>query len=333
MTGALMRRREFITVLGGSAVPWPLAARGQQRALPVIGILHGNSPGAAVDDLAAFRQGLNETGYVEHRNVGIEYRWAEDRYDRLPAMAAELVRREVAVIYVTPTAAILAAKAATTTIPIVFLTAGDPVQLGLVASLNRPGGNVTGATALAAQLSSKQLELLHELVPKAAVIGVLVNPNAAVNAEPQIRDLQAAANVLGPRLHVLNVGSEGDANTAFATLVAQRADALFVTSDAFLRGRLRDPIVALAARHRLPTMYTAREFVASGGLISYASSRLDPARQGGVYTGRILKGEKPADLPVTQPTRFELVINLKTAKTLGLDVPVKLLALADAVIE
>jgi putative ABC transport system substrate-binding protein len=244
-----MKRREFISVLGGAAAAWPQVVRAQQRPLPVIGVLNGTLPGAAADSLAMFRQGLNDTGYVEHRNVGLEYRWAEDQYDRLPALAADLVRRQVAVIYAGPTAAVLAAKAATATIPIVFTTAGDPVQLGIVASLNRPGGNVTGATFYIGQLVSKQLELLHELVPKAVVIGVLANPNAPT-ADPQIRDLQAAANVLGLRLHVLNVGSEGDINTAFATFVAQRVDALFVTADGFFRSR-REPIVALAARHRL----------------------------------------------------------------------------------
>jgi putative ABC transport system substrate-binding protein len=288
-----VRRREFITLLGSAATTWPLAAHAQQR-LPVVGVLNGQSPGSYADNLAAFRQGLNDTGFVEHRNVGIEYRWAEGQYDRLPAQAADLVRRQVAVIFASGgTVAALAAKAATTTIPIVFVTGGDPVHLGLVASLNRPGGNVTGATNYSTQLSSKQLELLHELVPRAVVIGVLVNPNAAANAEPQIRELQAAAKTLGLRLHVLNVGSEGDANTAFATLVAQRAEALFVTADAFLNSR-RDSIVALAARHRLPTMYPQREFVINGGLISYTSSSPNAAhQQGGVYTGRILKGEKP----------------------------------------
>ena len=326
-----MRRREFITLLGGAAAAWPLAAHAQQR-LPVIGFLSGFSP-ATDPTLAAFRQGLSEMGFVEHQNIGIEYRWAEGWYDRLPAMAADLVRRQVAVILTSLTAGALAAKAATTAIPVVFLTAGDPVEIGLVSSLNRPGGNLTGATFYVAQLASRQLEVLHDLVPKAAIIGVLMNPNARANAEPQIRDLRDAANALGLRLQVIEVGSEADLGTAFATLTGERADAMFVTADGFLHNQLRDLIIALTARHRLPAMYVYRDCVEAGGLICYTSSIFDAARQGGVYAGRILKGAKPADLPVTQPTKFELVINLKTAKALGLEMPDKLVAIADEVIE
>jgi putative ABC transport system substrate-binding protein len=317
-------------VLGGAAA-WPLMAGAQQR-LPVIGFLSGFSP-ATDPSLAAFRQGLGEMGFVEHQNIGIEYRWAEGRYDRLPAMAADLVRRQVAVILTTPTAGALAAKAATTAIPVVFLIAGDPVEIGLVSSLNRPGGNLTGSTFYVAQLASRQLEILHDLVPRAAIIGVLVNPNARANAEPQIRDLRDAANALGLRLQVIEVGSEADLGTAFAMLTGEHADALFVTADGFFHNRLREPIIALTARHRLPAMYVYRDCVEAGGLICYTSSIFDAARQGGVYAGRILKGAKPADLPVTQPTKFELVINLKTAKALGLTVRDKLLAIADEVIE
>ena len=328
-----MRRREFITLLGGAAAAWPLGARAQQR-LPVIGLLSGFSPAGGAATLEAFRQGLTDTGFVEHQSVGIEYRWAEGSYDRLPTMAADLVRRQVALILTTPTAGALAAKAATTTIPVVFMIAGDPVQVGLVPSLGRPGGNLTGATFYVAQLASRQLEVLHQLLSKAASIGVLVNPHApAANVEPQVRDLRTAANVLGLRLHVVNAASERDAEAAFATLVSIPVDALFVTSDAIFSQQLRAPLVALAARYRLPTLYGHREYVEAGGLICYTSSVFDAGRQAGVYAGRILNGAKPADLPVTQPTKFELVINLKTAKSLGITVPDKLLALADEVIE
>jgi ABC-type uncharacterized transport system substrate-binding protein len=328
-----MKRREFITLLGGTAV-WPLAAQAQQPAMPVIGVLSGFSPAGGADTLAAFRQGLSDTGYVEHQNLGIEYRWAEGRYDRLPAMAADLVSRQVAVILTTPTAGALAAKTATATIPVVFLIAGDPVQIGLVASLNRPGGNLTGATFYVAQLVSRQLEVLHQLLPSATTIGVLVNPNApAANVEPQVRDLQTAANALALRLRVINAANERDAEAAFATLVSAPVDALFVTSDGIFSQQLRELLVTLAARYRLAVLYSHREFVTAGGLICYTSSVFDAGRQAGVYAGRILKGAKPADLPVTQPTKFELVINLTTAKALGVDVPDKLLALADEVIE
>jgi putative ABC transport system substrate-binding protein len=301
--------------------------------MPVIGFLSGFSPTGGADTLAAFRQGLSDAGFIEHQNVGFEYRWAEGRYDRLPAMAADLARRQVALILTSPTAAALAAKAASATIPIVFLIAGDPVELGLVAALNRPGGNATGATFYVAQLTSRRLEVLHELVPKAATIGVFMNPNARENADPQVKDLRAAAELLGLRLQVMEVGSEGDLGTAFATLKGARADALFVTADGFFNAQLRNAIIAQAAHHRLPAMYAYREFVADGGLISYTSPVFDAGRQAGVYAGRILKRASPANLPVTQPTKFELVVNLKTAKALGLNVPDKLLALADEVIE
>ena len=327
-----MRRREFITLLGG-ALTWPLAAGAQQR-LPVIGLLSGFSATGGADTLAAFRQGLSDTGFVEHQNIGIEYRWADGRYERLPAMAADLVRRQVALILTSPTAGALAAKAATTTIPVVFLIAGDPVQLGLVPSLGRPGGNLTGATFYVAQLASRQLEVLHQLAPKAVSIGVLVNPNApAVNVKSQVRDLELAAKALGLRLRVVNVGSEAEASAAFATLAGERADAVFITADGLFATQLRDPFVDLAARHRLPAMSGYRDFVTGGGLICYTSSVFDAGRQAGVYAGRILKGAQPGDLPVTQPTKFELIINLTVAKVLGLKLSEAFLLRADEVIE
>jgi putative ABC transport system substrate-binding protein len=326
-----MRRREFIVGLG-SVAAWPVAARAQQPAMQVVGYLDGLSREQTVDVVAAFRQGLAEAGYVEGRNVAIEFRWAEGRFDRLPALAADLVCRRVAVIFTRGGGrSALAAKGATTMIPIVFATASDPVKLGLVASLNRPGGNITGATFFGHELSAKRLDLLHELVPKAATIGALINPDNA-NAEIDTKEAQLAASALGLRLLVVNASSAGDIDKAFATLAERRADALFVAADTFFGSR-SNQIVALAARHGLPAMYSGVGAVRSGGLISYSARSEDADRQGGVYTGRILKGEKPADLPVTQPTRFELVINLKTAKALGLDVPPTLLGLADEAIE
>jgi putative ABC transport system substrate-binding protein len=325
-----MRRRQFITLVGGAA-GWPLAARAQQSPMPVVGFLTVEQPSRLAALVDAFRQGLGEAGYVEHRNVGIEYRWAEGRYDRLPALAADLVNRQVAAIAAVG-GSIRAAKAATTTIPIVFVTGIDPVEQGIVASLNRPGGNITGVMILAAALAAKRIEMLRELAPKATVIGMLINPNYNVNAEQQVSDAVAAAQALGIRLHLVRASSERDFAPAFASLAQQKAGALMILADPFFTSRSED-LATLAERHVLPAIYALREFPEAGGLMSYGTSRVDAYRLAGVYVGRVLKGVKPADLPIVQPTKFELVINLKTAKTLGLDLPPKLLALADEVIE
>jgi len=325
-----VKRRDFITLVGGATAAWPLAARAQQAAMPMIGFLSGVSPGPFAQRLAAFRQGLNETGFIEGRNVAIEDRWAEGQYDRLPALATDLVGRRVVVIVAYTNAAALAAKAATTTIPIVFLVGDDPVRLGLVASLARPGENITGVSWLGADLEAKQLSLLHELVPNAAVIALLVDLNALPAA--RVSQVEAAARALGLQLVVLNARIPSDIDMAFASLVRERAGALVVGGGAFLLSR-RDQIIALAARHAIPAIYGFREYSADGGLISYGNHIPDSFRRAGVYTGRILKGDKPADLPVEQPTKFELVINLKTAKALGLAVPSSMQWLADEVIE
>ena len=328
-----MRRREFIGLIGGAAIAWRRIGHAQQSAMPVIGYLGSDSPDAFAGRLRAFRQGLSETGYVEGKNVAIEYRWAENQYDRFPALLADLVRREVTVIVaVTGTPPALAAKAATTTIPIVFVTAGDPVALGLVASLNRPGGNLTGVATLTVELGPKQLEMLRELVPTATIIALLVNPTNPTNAETLSRDLQAAARTLGLQLHVLHASIEHDFDTVFATLSRLRAGALVIGSDPFFNSRSQQ-LTALALRHAMPTMYPFREYAIVGGLISYGNSFADAHRQGGVYTGRILKGERPADLPVRQATKVELILNLKTARALGLTVPLSLLGRADEVLE
>jgi putative tryptophan/tyrosine transport system substrate-binding protein len=324
-----LKRREFITLFGGAAAAWPLAARAQQPAMPVVGFLRPTLTDVP-HYVTAFRQGLKEAGFVEGQNVAVEYRSTEGRHDRLPALVADLVRRPVAVI-VGPTPTALAAKAATTTVPIVFATGGDPVRAGLVASLNRPGGNVTGVSFITAELGSKQLGLLRELRPGAARIAVLVDPKWPLT-ERFVSELRAAALAVGQQLIVLDVSSDREIETVFTTLVQGGAGALHVGIGAFMNSQ-RERIIALAARHRIPAIYTWREAVAAGGLMSYAPSIPDAYRQAGIYAGRILKGEKPGDLPVMLPTKFEFVINLKTAKALGLEVPDRLLIAADEVIE
>jgi putative ABC transport system substrate-binding protein len=327
-----MRRREFITLLGGAAA-WPLAARAQQPAMPVVGLVTGGSPEAAVRMGGGFRRGLNEGGYVEGQNVTVEYQWLDGQYDRLPSLMADLVRRRVAVI-ATPGSnpAALAAKAATTTIPIVFGVGADPIELGLVASLARPGGNATGINFFVADIAAKRLGLLHDLVPKAVRIAVLINPANASTAEATLRDMPEAARAIGLQIVVLNASTGREIEAAFATLVRDRADALFVGADAFFNSR-RVQLANMAARHAIPTAFAVREYVDAGGLMSYGTSLADVYRHVGAYSGRILKGARPADLPVLQSTKFELVINLQTARMLGLTVPDKLLVAADEVIE
>ena len=328
----IIGRRELIAALGG-AVAWPLAARAQQPAMPVIGFVSNTSFNERQHQVAAFRDGLNDAGYVEGKNVAFEFRWAEHYLDPLAPMVADLISsRRVAVIVASGSPAVaLAAKAATATIPILFAFSGDPVKLGLVASFNRPGGNATGVNLFAVDLVAKQIELLRELVPQAAAISVLINPENP-NAETERRQAQAAARALGVEVHILSATKENEFDSVFVTLVQQRPSALLVSFDGFLLSQ-RAQLVALAERHRVPSIYHFPEFVAAGGLMSYGNSLTDAYRQNGIYAGRILKGEKPADLPVVQPSKFELVINLKTAKTLGLSIPDKLLALADEVIE
>jgi putative ABC transport system substrate-binding protein len=332
-----MRRREFITLLGGAAAAWPLAAKAQQQAMPVIGFLNSYSSSDAFAQrfLAAFHQGLKQAGFVENQNVTIEHRWAGSEYERLTALATELARRPVNVIATgSASLAVLAAKTATTTIPIVFLMGGDPVKLGLVVSLNRPGGNLTGITTLNTEITPKRVEVLRELVPTTTIMAVLVNPtNNPANVEVELRQAEAAANSLGLQaIHVLQASTEPDLDGVFSTLIQQRAGGLVITADTLFSGKSAQ-LAALASRHSIPTISPYREFVTAGGLMSYGGSVNELYRLVGVYTGRVLKGENPADLPVQQVTKVELVINLKTAKSLGLDVPPSLLARADEVIE
>jgi putative tryptophan/tyrosine transport system substrate-binding protein len=336
MQSGQLQRREFITLLAGAAaassLAWPLAARAQQPAMPVIGFLSSRSPGESTDVVAAFRRGLRDAGFAEGENLAIAFRWAEGRYDRLPALAADLVESRVTAILAAggPPSA-LAAKAATSTVPIVFSSVTDPVRLGLVASLNRPGGNVTGMAGFTTALGAKRLGLLHELVPAAAVIAILMNPNNP-GAEADAKDVSVAAQALGVKVQALNANTERDLDAAFATLDRLRIGALVLISDPFFDTQ-RDRLVELSARHGIAGSYAWREYVAAGGLMSYGTSLTDAYRQAGIYAARVLKGEKPANLPVIQPTKFELVINLKTAKTLGLNVPPSMQLLADEVIE
>jgi putative ABC transport system substrate-binding protein len=333
--GQQMKRREFITLLGSAAAAWPLAALAQQPAMPVVGFLNAASPDLFAHVVRAFHLGLSETGYVEGRNVAIEYRWAENQYDRLPELAAELVRRRVSVITTgSSTLAALAAKAATTTLPIVFLMGSDPVQFGLVASLNRPGGNLTGITTLNLEMTPKRLQVLRELLPTTTIMAVLVNPtNAPATVETEVRQVQAAAYTLGLQMvHVLQASTERDLDSAFSTLIQRRAGGLVISADTFFSGKSVE-LAALASRHAVPTISPYRDFVTAGGLMSYGGSVTELYRLAGVYTGRILKGEQPADLPVQQVTKVQLAINLKTAKALGLTVPTSLIGRADEIIE
>jgi putative ABC transport system substrate-binding protein len=327
-----VKRRTFITLLGRAAAVWPLAARAQQSAMPVVGFLHSSSPGGYASRAAAFRQGVNEAGYIEGRNVTIEYRWAEGHNDRLPELAADVVRRKVTVIAATTTPAAFAAKAATATIPVVFVTAGDPVKLGLVASLNRPGGNLTGVTTSNVEVAPKRLEALHEIIPTATTFALLINSSSPTLAESTTRDVRASARTLGVKLHVVSATTDNEIDDAFASLAKLRAGGLVIGSDTFFTSR-SERLASLALRYALPVVYEWREFAVAGGLISYGTDSRDAYRLAGIYTARVLKGEKPADLPVQQATKVELYINLKTAKMLGITIPLPLSGRADELIE